>query len=357
MTLEELEQSGCIIFKAISGSKAYGLDGPDSDTDIKGVYILPKDLYYSLQYVSQINDEKNDIVYYELNKFIELALKNNPNILELLYTPEDCILYENPLFSCFKREDFLSKQCESSFANYAYSQIKKARGLKKKIVNPMDKNRKSVLDFCYVYVDHKTLSLKQFLGDKNIDQLNCGLTKLPHLTGCYNLSHHKHLGYKGIAKNVSSNDVSLSNVPKSETPLGLLYFNKDGYSTYCKKYQEYWSWVEKRNESRFNTTKQHGKNYDSKNMMHTFRLLQMVKEIAEEKKLNVKRNDREYLLKIKGGYFEYDDLMKRAELLKNQLHIAFQKSDLPGEPNQKNIEKTLFQVREKFYQKNSLITT
>ena len=33
--------------------------------------------------------------------------------------------------------------------------------------------------------------------------------------------------------------------------LAMLYFNLDGYSTYCKKYKEYWSWVDKRNEERY----------------------------------------------------------------------------------------------------------
>ena len=81
----------------------------------------------------------------------------------------------------------------------------------------------------------------------------------------------------------------------------MLYFNKDGYSVYCKKYKEYWEWVGKRNEARYNTTMSHGKNYDSKNMMHVFRLLLMAKEIAEEGKINVYRNDREFLLSIKEG--------------------------------------------------------
>ena len=42
MTLEALKASGHIIFECISGSRAYGLDTPTSDTDIRGVFILPK---------------------------------------------------------------------------------------------------------------------------------------------------------------------------------------------------------------------------------------------------------------------------------------------------------------------------
>ena len=75
MTLEELKASEHIIFECISGSRAYGLDTPTSDTDIRGVFILPKELFYSLDYIGQVNNESNDIVYYELRKFIELCSK------------------------------------------------------------------------------------------------------------------------------------------------------------------------------------------------------------------------------------------------------------------------------------------
>ncbi len=46
------------------------------------------------------------------------------------------------------------------------------------------------------------------------------------------------------------------------------------------------SWVEHRNKARYNTNIEHGKNYDSKNLMHTFRLLDMAEEIARERTLN-----------------------------------------------------------------------
>ncbi len=127
MTIDELEQSGHIIFECISGSRAYGLDTISSDTDIKGVFVLPKDIFYSLDYIGQVNNESNDIVYYELRKFIELCANNSPNILEMLNVPEKCILYKHPLFEEISINLFLSKQCELSFANYAYSQIKKSK--------------------------------------------------------------------------------------------------------------------------------------------------------------------------------------------------------------------------------------
>lgn len=139
MTIEELKESGHIVFECISGSRAYGLDTPTSDTDIRGVFILPKESFYSLDYIDQVNNESNDIVYYELRKFIDLCSNNNPNILELLNVPEECVLYKLPIFDEIKLEYFLSRQCEKSFANYAYAQIKKARGFRKENCQPSRK--------------------------------------------------------------------------------------------------------------------------------------------------------------------------------------------------------------------------
>ncbi len=349
MTLEELKKSGHIIFECVSGSRSYGLHTPRSDTDIRGVFILPQEKFYSLDYVGQVNDETNDTVYFELRKFVELCANNNPNILELLNVPEHCVRYIHPLFKRFSQELFLSKRCELSFGNYAYSQIKKARGLEKKIVNPVDKERKSILDFCYVFSNGKTLSLLKYLEFNSIEQSNCGLTKLTHMRDCYSLFYGKNDGYKGIMKSMFSNEVSLSSIPKGEVSLCLMYFNQDGYSTYCKKYKEYWEWVEKRNHERYATTVKHGKNYDSKNMMHVFRLLHMAKEIALEKTIKVERPDRELLLAIKAGEYEYENLVGKAEKLKNELIEFYKKSDLPLSSDKKKIDSVLVGVRTDFY--------
>ena len=102
---------------------------------------------------------------YELGRFVELLLKNNPNILEILASPDDCILYKHPLMELLKLVDFLSKLCKDSFAGYAMTQIKKARGLKKKIVNQMEQEKKSLLDFCYVLQGYDYISLKNWLGE------------------------------------------------------------------------------------------------------------------------------------------------------------------------------------------------
>lgn len=356
MTIEEVKNNGWLIFETIAGSRAYGLDTAASDTDIRGVFVLPQEKLYGLEYIPQVSNESNDIVYYELKRFIELLSKNNPNIMELLAVPNNCILYRHDIMDMIKPSFFISKLCEKTFANYAYTQIKKASGLEKKIVNPMAEERKSVLDFCYIYHDQFTQPLLPFLAKNEWRQEDIGLTVVPHLRDCYHLFHsYERNRYAGIIKKENANEVSLSSIPKGEQHTALLYFNKDGYSVYCKHYKEYWDWVAMRNEHRYNTTMNHGKKYDSKNMMHVFRLLHMAQEIAIEGKINARRNDRDFLLAIKDGKFEYDELVEKANVLKDSLTDHYLRSGLQDEPHFQQADHLLVNMRKTYYSKTGSV--
>ncbi len=349
MDIEYLRKNNLILLECISGSKAYGLDTPSSDTDIKGVFLLPKHEYYGLNYTKQVSNESNDIVFYEFNRFMELLYLNNPNILELLNSPKEAVIYKHEYLSEINSELILSKLCKNTFGRFAISQIKKARGLNKKIVNPMEKERKGILSFCYVNFDQGSIPLLQFLKRNNWSQEHCGLVNVPNMQNVFGLFHGKDLGFAGIAKKPDSNTVSLSSIPKGSKMASLLYFNKDGYSAYCKEYKSYWDWVKNRNEVRYKSTESHGKNYDAKNMMHTFRLLEMAIEIAAQNKVNVKRQNRDFLLGIKSGQHEYDDLMIMADERQRQMEDAFKSSKLQESPSFDLINEMTFKIRNKFY--------
>ena len=348
-TIHKVKENGWLVFEAVTGSKAYGLATAQSDTDIRGVFVLPKEAYYSLDYTPQVANETNDVVYYELKRFMELLAKNNPNILELLSVPEAFVLYRHSMMNRIVPELFLSKLCEKTFANYAFTQIKKAYGLEKKIINPVDEERKSVLDFCYVYEGKSSVPLQEFLAEKGWQQQYAGLSVIPHMKDCYDLFYARDRKYSGVMRKENANEIALSNIAKGEEAAGILYFNRDGYSVYCKKYKEYWDWVEKRNEARYTSNMSHGKNYDAKNMMHVFRLLLMAKEIATEGSVHVHRNDREFLLSIKEGKFEYDELVSKAEILKDELPFLYQQSLLPEEPDVEKINELLVAMRKEYY--------
>lgn len=359
MTLQNLRNQQLILLECISGSKAYGLDLPSSDTDIKGVFILPKHHYYSLDYIPQINDANNDVVFYELKRFMELLAKSNPNLLELLNTPKHCLLYQHPLMANLSPSLFLSKACEHTFATYAAAQIKKARGLNKKIRNPMGKERKTVLDFCYVIDGQGSKKVAQWLAARHWQQNYCGLVNIANMPNTYGLYYDeqgmatqgaKGLGFKGIVQKKTANDVSLSNIPKGLSPITTLSFNKDGYKKYCKDYRAYWDWVAKRNDARYQNTIAHGKNYDAKNMMHTFRLLDMALEIAEQQQIIVHRPNRAALLRIRSGEFTYEALVEKADTQLAQIKKAFANSSLPEQPDKTLINEWLIKIRTAFYE-------
>ncbi|MBX7155853.1 MAG: nucleotidyltransferase domain-containing protein [Candidatus Kapaibacterium sp.] len=349
MTIEELRTSGYIIFESIAGSRAYGLASEASDTDIRGVFVLPPHILYGLNYIEQVHDEQNNVVFYEIGKVVELLLKNNPTMLEMLAMPTDCILYKHKAFDMLTSEIFVSKLCKDTFAGYAHSQIKKAKGLNKKIVNPVDKKKKSVLDFCYVQYGQGSKPLTDWLKENSMSYELCGLVKIPHFRDCYTLYYNNNKKYAGIVHSIEeSNDVCLSSVEEGTSPLTIVSFNKDGYSRYCKDYQEYWNWVEHRNEERFRNTVTNEKNYDAKNMMHVFRLLDMAEEIASGI-LHVRRPNRTELLEIKRGVFEYDVLLEMADKKLQRINNLYESSVLQESPDITIGNNLLVEIRKSVY--------
>lgn len=351
MTIAELKQKGLILFECVSGSRAYGLDTEQSDTDIKGVFYLPREQFYGLEYIAQVHNESHDEVYYELGRFVELLLRNNPNILELLATPRDCIRYRHPLMDHFTPELFLSGLCKETFAGYAHSQVKKARGYKKKAVNPVAPERKTPVDFCYILQDNGAVPLSGWLTGKGYAGASCGLTAIAHTKGMYALYYDagSECGYRGITSGPDANDVCLSPVPKGELPLAYLFFNRESYSAYCREYREYWDWVALRNETRYLGNKEHGKDYDAKNMMHTIRLLQVAEELLRDGTIRVKRNNREELLAIKRGLYDYEQLLEMADGLMARIETAAQHTLLPPQPDKTKIEAVLVAIRDQLY--------
>lgn len=396
LTFDDVRNKNLLLYEYIRGSQAYGLATPESDVDTGGCYIAPVehliDLGYSYQ--EQIQDDKHDNVWYELNKMMRLLLTSNPTMLESLFVPESCVLYEHPIMTEIKkhRDLFVTKKCFKSFGGYAKSQIEKARGLNKKIVNPVYE-RKEVLDFCYTFKGQGSQSMKDFLKDNCLDQKYCGLVNIPNMKDTYGVYYDfaaylhfenvdlptkrwlmfnsglvdsntidkifkriddkEFFGYDGIVHpDGKSNEVRLSSIPKGEVPICFMTYNKDGYTSHCIRYKEYKEWEEKRNPVRYQSNL--NKNYDAKNMMHCFRLIQMCIEIANGEGFNLDRTniDREFLLKIKTHGFEYDELMEILDKKVVEMNEAIAKSTIPDDIDVKFVNDLLLKIRTKQIREN-----
>jgi predicted nucleotidyltransferase len=114
-----------VIYRAVVGSTAYGLAHEGSDMDRRGFYLPPADLEWSLAGVPEQLESDSEEVYWEIEKFIRLALKANPNVLECLYTPlvETCTPFARQVIDL--RHIFLSRYIHRTYNAYVLSQFKK----------------------------------------------------------------------------------------------------------------------------------------------------------------------------------------------------------------------------------------
>lgn len=115
-----------VIYRCVVGSRSYGLDDDQSDTDYRGIFLPPADLHWSLFGVpEQIECDETQEHYWELQRFLILALKANPNVLECLYTPlvEKATPLADELLRM--RSVFLSRLVYQTYNGYVMSQFKK----------------------------------------------------------------------------------------------------------------------------------------------------------------------------------------------------------------------------------------
>jgi hypothetical protein len=115
-----------IIFRCVVGSRAFGLDDEQSDTDYRGIYLPTAEMHWSLYGVpEQFENQETQEHYWELQRFLVLALKANPNVLECLYTP--LIEKTTPLAEELlqMRSIFLSRLVYQTYNGYVMSQFKK----------------------------------------------------------------------------------------------------------------------------------------------------------------------------------------------------------------------------------------
>lgn len=362
------------IFKGIVGSQAFGTSTETSDIDYKSVYIQSDEDILSNKYTPQ-TDYTPDNVGYEIRRFLELASKGNPNVLELLYLPERCIIETSPEWEYLLsiREIFLTKQCYDTFVGYAYSQLKKARGLNKKM--NWEKHRtekKDVLDFCNL-VDRengKTYRIKEWLQEKELLQEQTGLVKIDGFRDTFKVytdmlrwakdqqANHRYTdidfsdrGYRGMVYD-DSNEPHTSEIEKYRINSweGIMYFNREEHSVHSREYTEYKKWQQNRNETRYVTNKKHGQQLDGKNVAHLVRLIDTAIEIPLEHKINVDRTlDRERLLSIKNGEEDLQEIIEEYTGYVEQLKEVYEKCTLPERVTDEFIQELELKLRRYVY--------
>ena len=136
------------LYLVTMGSVAYGVSEEDSDHDVYGICVPPKSYIFphlsghiqgfgtkpqSFDQYQQhhVYDESAKKVYdfsiFNIVKFFDLLMANNPNVVDSMYVPRDCVLYSNQVGEMIRenRKMFLNKGLWTKFRGYAYSQLSK----------------------------------------------------------------------------------------------------------------------------------------------------------------------------------------------------------------------------------------
>lgn len=190
--------SNNMIYEVIMGSFAYGTSEDGSDIDIYGVCIPPKQYIFPTNVILHfgkqhqifevytqhgINDDQKkkeyDFSVYNISKYFNLLMQNNPNIIDSLFVPENCITYTSYVGDLIRqnRHIFLHKGCRYKFSGYAFSQLSKLSR------NPIGKRKELVEKYGYdtkfaTHIFRLLLECEQILTDGTLDlQLNKELLK------------------------------------------------------------------------------------------------------------------------------------------------------------------------------------
>lgn len=396
-----IRNDGRLLYEYIRGSQLYNLNTPDSDVDTGGVFICTKrEFLGSLpgtetahsggSYKAQVADTRHDNTWFEIGELLRLLLKSNPTMLESIFVPTNKIIGTvHPLMQMIidNRDQFVTKQCFKPFFGYAKWQIEKARGLNKKIVNPVTE-RLTPYDFIYTFKEQGSIKFRYWLDNHGLHQEFCGLVKVPNMHDIYGVYYDfgahvaniekwedniyflafacayfcitylasaknyleslNPIGYRGVIKlDAKADEIRLSSIDDKNTkPICFISYNQSGYSTHCRQYAEYQDWVKNRNPKRYESNLD--KNYDSKNMMHCFRMIHMACEIAEGKGMILERTwDRDFLMDIRNHKFEYDELIERLEEEKEHMNKLMANSTIREKVDVDFVNDLIVEIRKK----------
>lgn len=139
-----------IHFECMMGSIAYGCSNDASDVDLYGFSIPPKDIifphlagyiygfgkqpnkfeqYQQHHIKDEIHKKEYDITIYNIVKYFQLVMNNNPNMIDSLFVPRRCVVHSTQVGEHLRenRHLFLTKRAWHTFKGYAYSQLNKAK--------------------------------------------------------------------------------------------------------------------------------------------------------------------------------------------------------------------------------------
>ncbi len=314
--LRENPKLNNILFLTLSGSISYGTNISDSDIDLRGVLIESKEDILGFGNFEQYEDKNTDTVIYGLKKFIKLCLNCNPNVIELLGTKDEHVVYMNQLGKKIRDnyEIFLSKKAFDSFGNYALSQLRRLENAIARDRVPQEKNEEHILNS----IKSQMTKIKDRFYELNEGEINLYIDKSTK---------------DGLNSEIFM-DLNLKSYPLRD--FACIYSSMDNV---LKSYSKLTHRNNKKDDLHLN-----------KHAMHLIRLLIMGKEILMGLGINTYREkDKDFLLDIRNGKYSYDEIFKLVDKYEREFKKAYNNTKLPDEPYYKMAEDLLIKMYERLF--------
>lgn len=290
---------------AYRGSIAHGMHIPNSDpqsiddVDLMGIVLAPEENYLGLEGwgsrgTREYKENQYDCVFYEIRKAFSLLLQGNPNILSILWTRWEHIVFADRAGRAIvdNRSVFVGKHVYASFAGYASAQLQK-----------METRDPAELRL-YVAVTNE-------------------------------------LKYRGAHPNHKGQIFSLSDTESGEAK-DVQAWDTERLLASLRHYQKKGENIGYLGDKRKALVLANG--YDSKNAAHCIRLLRMCKTFLLTGELEVYRSDADELLQIKRGKWALEDVKALAEQLFGEIKEARSKSTLPEEPDREGAQRLMIGI-------------
>lgn len=335
------------IYGVVHGSNCYGLNNEDSDIDLRGVSFGPRQLYFGMNkpFEQYISNKQYDTTIFEFRKFLHLCSNANPNALEILFVPERCLIYTKPAGERLiaVREMFLSKKIRHTLSGYAISQLRRIKGHRKWLTNPLKEpptreefGLPSYREIRKDQLDAALSVIRNEMEDWNFDWQTLEEDVRINLKNEY----ESHL----LKYHITSDDMVFTNscykLGYEENFIEIMQKEKQ-YRSKVQEWNQYQGWLKERNPKRAAMEKE--SSYDRKHASHLVRLMRMCEEVLTTGKLNVDRTniDAEELKAIKNnGIWKYEDLISWAETQEEKIKGLYETCTvLPNEPDYKQINK------------------
>ncbi len=322
-----------VIFECTAGSHLYGTNTDLSDTDIRGVFIPTKEYFFGMnKSVEQYEDKKNDIVYYDIRKFLSLASDCNPNIIELLFVPPKNISCMTNIWVMIEENKhlFLSTRARWTFSGYAMSQLHRIRKHRNWLLNPPE-SEPNRTDFDLP--EHQKLVRDEQIGafNKLLSMYLEQIQMFHPLRDQIEAMQEKRDNRDYISMIQSLEDKMDAETIKSIMPINenlMVALEKEkAYEKAFRHWKQYQNWKKNRNPARAELEDKYG--YDTKHGAHLYRLLTQGEELLTKHTISLPRPDAELLLEIRNGKYSYDELLELIGNVDEHFDTLYKTSTLP----------------------------